>query len=66
MSASFRLKLLFAWLRLCQDEATCAQSEALAHTNPPTVTKDSQAAILTFNGLILELHINYLGALPQL
>ena len=32
-----RVSLLFAWLRLCQDQ--CAQPEELADTNMPTVTK---------------------------
>ena len=36
---SFRVGSLFAWLRLSQDRATCAQPETLAHTNTPTFTK---------------------------
>ena len=39
VSASLRVGLLYAWLRLCQDPATWAQSEALAKLNPPLVTK---------------------------
>ena len=66
MSASIRVSLLYAWPRLCQDQAACAQSEALLHTNSPRVTKLSQVAVQTFNGLIMEIRINYLGTLPQL
>ena len=51
MSASFQVSLLLAWLRLYQDQATCAQPEALAHTNLPTVTKKSYVTVLTFNPL---------------
>ena len=29
LSASFWISLVFAWLRLCHDQAACAQSEAL-------------------------------------
>ena len=35
MSALFRASLLFNWLRLCQEQATCKQSQALAHSNSP-------------------------------
>ena len=52
VSASLMVSLPYAWLRLCQDPATWAQLEALAHTNTPTVTKKSYVAVLTFNGLI--------------
>ena len=65
MSASFRFNLLFAWLRLCQDQSTCAQPEALALTNLPAVTKKSKVAVVIFNDLILKIHMNYFGALPQ-
>ena len=33
VSASYCVSLLFAWLRLCQDHATCAQPHALARTD---------------------------------
>ena len=39
MSTLFGVSLLFAWRRLCQDQATCAQSEALAHTSVPAEMK---------------------------
>ena len=38
---SFRVGLLFAWLCLCMDLPKCAQRQALAHTNRPTVAKKS-------------------------
>ena len=44
----------------------CAQSEALAHTNLPTVTRKSYVVVHLFNDLILKIDINYLDALPQL
>ena len=66
MSASFWVGLFFAWLRLCQYQAACAQSEVIVHVNSPTITKKSLVAVLTFNDLIQEIHINYPGALPQL
>ena len=39
VSASFRVRLLFAWLRLCQGQEACMQSETLVHINSLTVTK---------------------------
>ena len=42
VSASFRFSLFFEWPRLCQDQATCAQPEALGRENrhrPTTITK---------------------------
>ena len=57
MSASFRVSLLFAWLRLCQDQVICALSKALA--NSPKVTKKSYVAVLIFNALILKIHLYY-------
>ena len=66
VSASFRISLLFVRLRLCQDQVTSAQSEALAHVSLPVLSKKSYVAVVIFNDLILKIHINYLGALPQL
>ena len=63
MSALFRIGLFFVKLRLCQDQATCAQLKALAHTSFLALT---YVAVQTFNGLILKVYINYLDALPQL
>ena len=40
-STSFWVSLYYAWLRLCQDQATRAQQEALGRTNMPTITKKS-------------------------
>ena len=39
VSASFWVSLLFSWMPLCQDQATCAQSQGLTHKNSPTLTK---------------------------
>ena len=39
VSASLRINDFFAWLRLCQDQAKCAQSDALAYVDMPAVTK---------------------------
>ena len=58
--------LLCTWLRLFKDQATCAQPEASAHTNSLTMTKKSLVVGLIFNSLIPKIHINLLGALPQL
>ena len=35
-------------------------------TNSPTATKKSYAAVLTFDDLILKIHINHLGAILKL
>ena len=40
-SASLRVSLLYAWIRLCQNQATCAQLEALGRTNKHLTTKKS-------------------------
>ena len=66
MNALFRVSLLFAWLRLCQNQATCAQPEAIAHRNSFTAVKKSEVAVLIFNSLILKIRINHRGYLPQL
>ena len=41
VSGSFRVCLLFAWRRLCQDHGTWAQLETLVYINSHTVTKKS-------------------------
>ena len=58
--------MLFTWLRLCQDQAICVQTEALVHTNTPKFIELSLVVGLIFNSLVLKIDINHLGALSQL
>ena len=51
---SFRVALLCAWIHVCQDHATCAQPQALAHANAPTVMKKSKRVVQVFYNLILK------------
>ena len=37
------------YLRVCRDQATCAQPEALGRTNKHSATKKSSQIVLTFN-----------------
>ena len=39
VTASLWISLFFPWLRVCQDQATCDQPEALGGTNRHTITK---------------------------
>ena len=41
LSASFLVSLLFVWLRLSQNQATCAHPKALGRTNRHTITSKS-------------------------
>ena len=68
MSASFRVSF---FLHGCvhartKYKVTCAQTEASAYANLPTVTKKSILTVRILNGLILKIDIYYLDALPQL
>ena len=49
VSTSFRVSLLFSWLRLFEDKAICAQAKAFAYRNTPTVTKKLQVLDLILN-----------------
>ena len=66
MSALFRFNLLFARVRLCQNQVIYVQSEGFAHANTPLLKKKSQLAVIKLNGFIQKIHNNDLGALPQL
>ena len=41
VSVLVRVSFLFAWLRLCQDQATCAQPQVFGPTNKHTISKQS-------------------------
>ena len=38
-SASLEVNFVFSWLRLCQEQAICAQPATLARTNKHSITK---------------------------
>ena len=46
--ALFRVTLFFRWLRMCQDQATCAQPEALGRINRHSATKKSLILVLIY------------------
>ena len=54
VSASFRVSLLFAPLRLCEDQAICAQPEALGRTNRHAVMKKLSVVVQILNKLSLK------------
>ena len=42
VSASLRVSSFFSWLHLCQDQATCAQPQALDRTNRHKTTESCE------------------------